>query len=1137
MKSLALFILAAALASFTLAAQSTPQQKPDKDADKKNAVAAASPGSKKKAAKEEKKEESKKDEPKKEEEKKPGMNADTFSGLKFRSIGPAAESGRVMSIAVNPKKKHEFYVGVASGGVWKTVNDGTTWTPLFDSEGSYSIGWVELDPNDPSVVWVGAGESNSQRSVGYGDGIYRSDDGGKSWKNLGLKKSEHIGRVVVDPRDSKVVYVATAGPLWGPGGDRGLYKTIDGGKTWKAVLTISENTGVNDVVMDPSDPDILYASAYQRRRHVFTLIDGGPESAIYKSTDAGATWNKVSSGLPSVYMGRIGLAVSPADPNVVYAAVEAADGKGGIFRSSDKGANWERRNEFDSGAMYYARIVPDPKNVDRIFIMNVELRESADGGKTLHKVNEVNHHGDNHAMWIDPDDTKHWLLGSDGGMYETWDDAKSWQFKANLPTMQFYDLALDNSLPFYNVCGGTQDYFSWCGPTHTRNVNGIMGSDWFVTTGGDGFRSAVDPQDPNTIYAESQYGVLIRYDKPTGQELLLQPKEGKGEPPLRWNWDSPIIISPHAHTRLYFAANRLFRSDDRGDTWKPISSDLTRQIDRNKLPVMGKVWGPDAVAKNASTSFYGNIVSLSESPKKEGLIYVGTDDGLIQVTQDSGGSWTKYEKFPGVPDMTYVSRLAASSHDLNTVYAAFENHKNEDFKPYLLKSTDTGKTWTSIASDLPDNGPVLAFAEDPVNANLLFVGTEFGAYFTIDGGAHWVRLKGGLPTIAVRDMLIHPREGDLVIATFGRGFYVLDDITPLRQMKPEATQQSAALYPVKDALMYIERHPLGGPSKGFQGDAFFTADNPLYGAVFTSYLKEKIKTKKERRQDAEKDAAKKNETVPYPSRDELRAEAEEAKPEVYFMVYDDSSAPIRRVDSSTDAGFHRTAWDLRYPASKVVEHHEDEEGDSDFRDATDQGPLVVAGTYSVRMFQKIDGTVTELGTPQTFKVTTEQSASMTPADRGAQEAFLRKASRLYGAVYGATRTADDVSSRLKRIREALNETPAVEKQLGPTADSLEQRDRDILRALRGDIEIAKRNEPVPSSIGERVNTIIEGERFSMAKPTQSDIDSYGIAAGEFADQLTKLRTLVDVDLAKLEKDMEAAGAPWTPGRVPDWSEK
>ena len=1115
----------------------------DKDADTKAqpAASAAKKPSKKDQKKDEKKDEAAdkdKDKDADKDEKKGGMTADTFSGLKFRSIGPAVASGRVMSIAVNPKNKFEYYVGVASGGVWKTVNDGTTWTPVFDKEGSYSIGWVALDPNDPAVVWVGAGESNSQRSVSYGDGIYRSDDGGKNWQNLGLKKSEHIGRVVIDPRDSKVVYVAAEGPLWGPGGDRGLYKTTDGGKEWKAVLTISENTGVVDVALDPSNPDIIYAAAYQRRRHVWTLIDGGPESAIYKSTDAGATWNKLKSGLPTVDMGRIGLAVSAADPSVVYATIEAADGKGGVFRSSDRGATWERQNSFDSGAMYYARVVTDPKNVDRIFVMFVSLRESLDGGKTLGNVNEANHHGDNHALWIDPENTKHWLLGSDGGMAETWDNARSWEFKANLPTVQFYDVAVDNALPFYNVCGGTQDYFSWCGPARTRNVNGIMNADWFVTTGGDGFRSQVDPVDPNTIYSESQYGVLVRYDKPTGQELVLQPQEGKGEAPLRWNWDSPIIISPHSHMRLYFAANKLFRSDDRGDTWKAISGDLTRQIQRNTLPVMGKVWDPDAVAKNQLTSVYGNIVALAESPKKEGLIYVGTDDGLIQVTSDGGQNWTssawiRYEKFPGIPDMTYVSRLAASSHDANTVYAAFDNHKNEDFKPYLLKLTDAGKTWTSIAGNLPDNGPVLAIAEDTVNPNLLFAGTEFGAFFTIDGGVKWVQLKGGLPTIAVRDMVIQQREGDLVIATFGRGFYVLDDISALRQIKPESVEQAAAMFPVKDALMYIERHPLGGPKKGFQGDAFYTADNPPYGAVFTAFLKDKRKTKKEKRQEAEKDAAKKKETLPYPSMNELRAESEEAKPEIYFMVYDESGAPIRQVEGGIESGFQRAAWDLRYPAVSLKENADDGE---DFPPAGAKGPLVISGNYSVRMFQKVGGTVTELAGPQTFKVTTESSPSMSAGDRAAQEEFLRKVARLYRAESGALHTAQDVMARLKGIRAALRETPTAEK-LNAAADAIEKSDREILRALDGDSELEKRQEPVPTSINNRMQAILEGERFSLAKPTQSHVDDYNIAAGEFTVELDKLRALVEVDLAKLEKDMEAAGAPWTPGRVPEWREK
>jgi photosystem II stability/assembly factor-like uncharacterized protein len=1120
--------IALTLAAILFAFSSLIADPQDKDADK---TAVPAPAAKKNQKRDQNK--AAPSQEKKDEEKK-GGTADTFSGLKFRSLGPAVASGRVMSIAVNPKDKFEYYVGVASGGVWKTVNDGTTWTPVFDKEASYSIGWVTLDPNDPAVVWVGTGESNSQRSVAYGDGIYRSDDGGKNWQNLGLKKSEHIGRVVIDPRDSKVVYVAAEGPLWGAGGDRGLYKTTDGGKNWKPVLTISENTGVVDVALDPSNPDIVYAAAYQRRRHVFTLIDGGPESAIYKSTDAGATWNKLKNGLPTVDMGRIGLAVSLADPNVVYTTIEAADGKGGIFRSNDRGATWERKNEFDAGAMYYARVVCDPKNVDRIFVMNVNLRESLDGGKTLHKAEETNHHGDNHAIWIDPHDTKHWLLGSDGGIYETWDDAKSWEFKANLPTVQFYDVAIDNALPFYNVCGGTQDNFSWCGPSRTRNMNGIMNSDWFVTTGGDGFRSVVDPVDANTIYSESQYGVLVRYDKPTGQELTLQPREGKGEPPLRWNWDSPVIISPYSHTRLYFAANKLFRSDDRGDTWRAISGDLTRQIDRNKLPVMGKVWEPDAVAKNASTSFYGNIVALAESPKKEGLIYVGTDDGLIQVTSDGGQSWTKYEKFAEAPDMTYVSRLAASQHDVNTVYAAFDNHKNEDFKPYLLRSTDAGKTWSSIAGNLPENGSVLAFAEDSVNANLLFAGTEFGVFFTVDGGAHWVQLKGGLPTIAVRDMVLQAREGDLVIATFGRGFYVLDDVSALRQTKAESLQQAANSFPVKDALLYIERHSLGGPKKGFQGDAFYTAENPPYGAVFTAYLKEKLKTKREKRQEAEKEAVKKNQTLPYPSNDELRAEAEERKPEVYFMVYDESGAPIRRVEGSIEAGFQRAAWDLRYPVVALREHEEDEE---DFPPASANGILVLPGTYLVRCFQKVDGVMTELGPVQNFKVVTDGQGLMNAGDLAAREEFHRKVARLYRAVSGATRTGHEVQDRLKLIREALRETPAAEKQLDGEADAIEQNNRLILRALSGDAEMAKRNEPVASSINDRTEAIMEGERFSLAKPTQSHVEDYNIAAAEFAEQLGRLRTLVEVDLAKLEKDMDAAGAPWTPGRVPEWSEK
>ena len=632
----------------------------------------------------------------------------------------------MQDIAVDPTKPQRWYVAAASGGVWKTENSGTSWTPIFDDQGSFSIGCVTLDPGNPLTVWVGTGENKSQRSVAYGDGVYRSDDGGKSWKNMGLKNSEHIGKILVHPKDSDVVFVAAQGPLWSAGGDRGLYKTTDGGKTWKAVLTVSEHTGATDVVLDPRNPKVMLAATHQRRRHVWTLINGGPESAIYKSTDGGETWRKVTRGLPTEDLGRIGLAVSPVAPDIVYATVEAANDAQGIFRSTDGGESWEKRSNYVAQGMYYGELFADPKDVDRVYMVDVYNQVSDDGGKTFRRLGESNKHVDNHAIWIDPADTDHLIVGCDGGVYETWDRAANWEYKANLPITQFYRVDVDDSSPVYYVYGGTQDNNSLGGPSRTLTSNGAMNSDWFVTWGGDGFHTRIEPGNPNIVYATLQYGVLGRYDRRSGEAVLIKPQEGKGEPPLRWNWDSPLLISPHSPTRVYFAANRLFRSDDRGSTWTPISPDLTRQIDRNALKVMGKVWGPDAVAKSQSTSIFGNIVSLDESVKARDLLYAGTDDGLVQVSEDGGATWRKEEKFPGVPDMTYVSDLFASTHDANVVYAAFNNHKMGDFKPYLLRSADKGRTWTSIAGDLPARGSTWTFMEDPVDRDLWFVGTEFG---------------------------------------------------------------------------------------------------------------------------------------------------------------------------------------------------------------------------------------------------------------------------------------------------------------------------------------------------------------------------------------------------------------------------
>ncbi len=824
---------------------------------------------------------------------------DAFAGLRLRSLGPAVTSGRVVGFAVHPRNRAHYFVAVASGGVWKTTNAGTTWTPVFDNEGSFSIGCVVLDPKNPDVVWVGTGENNSQRSVAYGDGVYKSIDGGKTWKNVGLKTSEHIGKIVIDPRNSDVVYVAAQGPLWAPGGDRGLYKTTDGGQNWHKVLNISENTGVTDVVLDPRHPDVLLAAAYQRRRHVWTLINGGPESALHRSTDGGKTWTKVKAGLPDVDLGRIGLAVAPSEPDTVYAIVEAADKKGGIFRSLDRGVTWEKRNDFDQQAQYYSHVVVDPRDRERIYVMNVTIQVSDDGGKTLRPLGERWKHVDNHCMWIDPKNPNYYLVGCDGGIYESFDRAKTWHFKSNLPVTQFYDVAVDEAAPFYHVYGGTQDNFTLGGPARSRSASGIMNADWFVAQDGDGFHCKVDPKNPNIVYAEAQYGVLVRFDRKTGQRVGIQPQPGKGEPPLRWNWDSPLIISPHANTRLYFAANCVFRSDDRGDSWTPVSGDLTRQIDRNALAVMGKVWGPDAVAKNLSTSFYGNIVALTESPKKEGLLYAGTDDGLIQVTEDGGKTWRKVAKFAGVPERTYVSKVVASLHAEQTVYAAFDNHKIGDFAPYLVKSADGGKTWLSVTGDLPARGSVLAIAEDHVNPNLLFVGTEFGLFFTADGGKKWQRLKSGLPTIQVKDLAIQRQMSDLVVGTFGRGFYVLDDYTPLRTFDAAHNEQ---LFPVRDAVLYIPTHRYGLKGKAFLGESFFTAENPPFGAAFTYHLKEAIKTKKQQRRDAEAAAAKKGEVPPYPTPEQLRAEAEEEEPTILLTVADADGKSVRTVTGPVTAG-------------------------------------------------------------------------------------------------------------------------------------------------------------------------------------------------------------------------------------------
>ncbi len=1055
------------------------------------------------------------------------LSESVFAGLKFRSLGPASASGRIVSLAVDPRNRRRYFVGAASGGVWKTVNAGVTWTPVFDDQPSFSIGAVALDRQNPFRLWVGTGENNSQRSVAYGDGVYRSDDDGRTWRNVGLKDSEHIARILIDPRDSETVYVAAQGPLWRSGGDRGLYKTTDGGQTWQRILDISPDTGVTEVVMDPRNPDVMLAAAYQRRRHVWTLINGGPESAIYKTTDGGQTWRRAMTGLPSVDLGRIGLAISPANADVIYASVEAADGKGGLFRSLDGGETWERRNPFDQTAMYFSKIVADPRHAERVYVLNVFLMVSDDGGKTLSPMPGMRHvHVDHHALWIDPDDPSYYLVGCDGGVYESFDRGQSWQFKANLPVTQFYDVTVDNSEPFYFVYGGTQDNNTLGGPSRTRNAHGATNADWFIVVGGDGFHVRVDPTDPNIVYCEYQYGNLFRFDRRTGERVGIQPKVGQDEPPLRWNWDSPLIISPHDPKRLYFAANRLFRSDDRGDSWRAVSGDLTRQLDRDKLLVFGKVWGPDAVAKHASTSFYGNITTIAESPKREGLLFVGTDDGLVHISEDGGATWRKIEAFPGVPERTFVSRIVPSQRDANVVYIAFDNHKNGDFRPYALKSSDCGRSWASLVGNLPERGSIKVIAEDPVNPSLLFAGTEFGLFFTPNGGERWAQLKGGLPTIAVRDIAIQTREHDLVIATFGRGFYVLDDYRALREITEERLSQPARTFPVRDAWLYVEAEPLGGGRRGFQGDALYVADNPPFGATLTYYLKEAPKTKKQRRQEAEKKG-----DAPYPSRDALRDEAEEEAPLTFAVVTDDQGNVVRRIAAPQAAGFNRVTWDLRAPAPQLPPPPREDENPFARRPS---GWLVAPGTYTLTLYQRADGVTKQLGAPQAFQARflDERSAE----DARAVEDFHRRLLAAQRTMHGALETAQELQARLAAVRRAILETPAADAKLLDDAAALSQRMNALLVKLRGDRALQARNENTPPGFAERLAEIVSERSNTLARPTQTHEAQYAIVAEGLRQSLEALRGIAD-DLGRLEKTLEALGAPFTPGRFPAWPER
>ncbi len=1058
----------------------------------------------------------------------PGLNETTLKGLEWRSIGPAMTAGRIADIAVNQQDRSTWYVGAGSGGVWKTNNRGTTWQPVFDSEGSYSIGCITIDPNHPETVWVGTGENVGGRHVAYGDGVYKSLDGGKTWTNMGLKESQHIGMIKVDPRDSNIVYVAAQGPLWSAGGERGLYKTTDGGITWKLILSAGEYTGANEVHLDPRDPDTLYASTHQRFRNVAALMDGGPESGIHKSTDGGQTWRELTNGIPPEDKGKIGLSISPVDPNVVYATIELAQRTGGLWRSTDAGESWDKRSDemySGTGPHYYQEIFASPHDVDTLYQVAPTLYKTVDGGKTMKPVDNGPVHGDYHAIVFDPSDPNYLMAGTDGGVYESFDDTENWKFFANMPITQFYKVTVDYDEPFYNIYGGTQDNNSQGGPSRTDNIHGIRNSDWFVTVFADGHQSAADPSNPDIIYSEWQQGNLVRYDRSTGEIIYIQPQPEADEESDRFNWDSPIVISPHDPARLYFASQRVWRSDNRGDSWRALSGDLSHGRDRMTLPLMGRVWSYDSAWDLMAMSQYGTITSLSESPLVEGLLYAGTDDGRIQVSENGGESWRAVDRLPDVPKGFFVNDIKADLHDADTVYVVVDDHKSGDFSPYILKSNNRGRSWRSISKGLPERHVTWRLVQDHVNPDLLFAATEFGVFFTIDSEV-WTKLSGGTPNMSFRDLAIQKRENDLVGATFGRSFYVLDNYTPLRNLTAENLKSDIMLFPIRDALWYLQRMPLGdfeAGGKSSQGDAYYVADNPPFGAVITYYLPESILTAKEQRREAEKKIEKQAGDTPYPGWNALHLEKTEEDPAVVLSVRDSNGQLVRKIEGPAQAGFHRVAWDLRYPESSPWT----EKPRKNY--IVFPGPLAAPGDYTVSMATRTNGVLKDTGQQSAIHVKLMRQNALATATAEEVVAFSQRLDKLMRQGNGAESAMKGLLIELGAIKQTLMRS-TTDGELRDKARALELEVRQLQLQLSGDEARGMAGAPGPVSVQQRVSVAQLGTAFSTYGATPMHQRSLEIGEQGFVGIKTALERIFNTDMPALRIALDDAGVPWTPGR-------
>lgn len=983
--------------------------------------------------------------------------------LQWRCVGPANPGGRIDDVAVVESDPRIIYVATASGGLWKTINNGVTWKPIFDNQTTSSIGDVTVAPSDPDVVWVGTGEPNNRQSSSWGNGVFKSTDGGKTWKNLGLCDTHHIGRIAIHLVNPDIVYVAALGHLWGANKERGLFRTMDGGKTWVNTKFIDENTGFVDVAMDPENPSILYAAAYQRRRRGWGFYGGGPGSGLYKTSDGGETWERLKNGLPSGNIGRIGVNIYRSNPDIVYAIVEHKEG--GVFRSEDKGLSWEKMSSINPRPMYYSKIRIDPNNDQKIWVLGDAMYISEDGGKTfkaetyrpVHSLRRI--HGDHHAMWINPADSNHMIVGSDGGIYFSYDRGQTWDFINTLPLGQVYGIGYDVRKPYF-VYGGLQDNDIWGGPSATWHSLGITNEDWFKITGGDGLNVQVDPTDPTTIYAVFQRGNIFRFDLKTGESKPIRPEPKSDEETYRFNWNSPILISPHDSQTIYLGGNKLFTSRDRGETWEA-SVDLTTQQDRDTLPLMGVLSDENTLSRNDGITFYGTITTITESPLQKGLLYAGTDDGKLQVSRDGGKTWKNLaDNIPGVPKNTYVSRVIASSHDEGTAYATFDGHRDDDFKAYVFLTTDYGASWKSISSNLSEGGTVNVIREHHRNPDLLFVGTERGAYVSINKGREWVKMKGNLPIVPVDDIAIHPQTNDLIFGTHGRSIWILDDITPIEQMAENILGLQSYLFKIREAMLFT---PFD--HKGTIGHRFFIAPNPPSGALISYYLKEDVHEG------------------------------------VKIVIEDREGKKVRELKGPGEPGINRITWDLRY--SSPPQATQGEFG----RYFRTQAPEVLPGEYKATLHasgQKMS---------ETIKVAEDPRLDISFKERKAQHDALYFLYTLYPLLHTTCQTVDYISKQASAVEEALKEFPHV-------PESLDKETKDIFSTM-DEIQLELLGNPILGwpgvSVSVRANLILPGRTLEgyTGAPSQRLLQKIHKNAMKLKNLAKKINTFIEEDIPRL----------------------